>query len=106
MSNDFIIVETTVQDLNEANRIANILLDKKIAGCIHFQKITSNYFWQEKIHHNREILLSIKSQEKFFLEICQEIKLNHSYEIPQILSIKIQNIDESYASWLQSSLKK
>jgi len=106
MSNDFIIIETTVRDLNEANKIAKILLDKKIAGCINFQQITSNYFWQEEIHCDQEILLSIKSQEKFFLEICQEIKKNHSYEIPQILSIKIDNIDESYSSWLKSSLKK
>ena len=106
MSNDFIIIETTVRDLDEANKIAKILLDKKIAGCVNFQKIVSNYFWQEEIRHDQEILLSIKSHEKFFPEICQEIKKNHSYQIPQIFSIKIQNIDETYASWLRSSLKK
>ena len=106
MSNDFIIIETTVRDLDEANKIAKILLDKKIAGCVNFKKIVSNYFWQGEINHDQEILLSIKSQEKFFPEICQEIKKNHSYQIPQIFSIKIQNIDETYASWLRSSLKK
>ena len=103
---DFIIIETSTPSIDLANKISKILLDKKIAGCIELQESTSNYFWQGKISKSTEIILKIKTQEKFFDEICQIIKKNHSYEIPQIISTKINNIDESYRDWLISSLKK
>jgi periplasmic divalent cation tolerance protein len=104
--NNFIIIETTTPAIDLANKISKILLDQKIAGCIEFQESTSNYFWQGKISKSTEIILKIKTQEKFFDEICQIIKKNHSYEIPQIISTKINNIDESYSDWLISSLRQ
>ena len=103
---DFIIIETSTPSIDLANKISKILLDKKIAGCIELQESTSNYFWQGKISKSTEIILKIKTQEKFFGEISFLIKKNHSYEIPQIISTKINNIDESYRDWLISSLRK
>ncbi len=106
MKNKLIIIKTTTSSLEEANKISNILLEKKIAGCIQMHEITSNYIWENKICIQHEICLNIKTNEKFYNEICQVIKNNNLYKIPQIISIKINNIDESYCHWLESSLKK
>ncbi len=104
--NNFIIIETTTPSIDLANKIAKILLAKKIAGCIEMNQITSIYNWQEEICQGQEISLRIKTQEKFFDEIVDVIKKNHQYSVAQIFSYKIDNIEKSYGDWLQMVLKK
>lgn len=106
MSDNFIIVKTTTSKLEEAQEISRLLLEKKLAGCIHIQQINSSFIWQEQICNQLEFEISIKTHNNVLQEVCQIIKKNHSYQTPQIISQKIEYLDEQYKSWLESCVKK
>lgn len=97
-----IIIETTYPNLAEAKNLAKILLNQKLAGCIHFQKIETMYVWQEKIEDGEEILLRIKCIKSNFSAIEKIIKKHHSYMVPEIISIVVDEAEEKYATWLQN----
>lgn len=105
MNNNFIIVKTTTSKLKEAQKISQLILENKLAGCVQIQQIKSSFVWQQKICDQLEFELSIKTHQKLLQEVCQTIKQNHSYQIPQIISLKIEYLDEQYKSWLESCLK-
>ncbi len=102
---EFIIIQTTYPKLNQAQNLAQILLNQKLAACVELKKIDSYYLWQEKIENSKEILVTIKTKKTLFQQIKRVIKKNHPYEVPQIFSVKIDEISKEYLKWFNSNLK-
>lgn len=100
MAKKFIVIETTYPNLREAKNLGKILLSKKLAACIHFSRIESNYLWEEKIYTEKEILVKIKTTNSLYSTIEKTIKKHHSYEIPQIYSTQIDQGFAPYLSWI------
>jgi len=104
---EFIIIETTYPNLEQAKNLAKILLTENFAACVNFYTIESMYIWQGKLENNPEILIRIKSKKSFFDEIEKIIKKHHGYMLPEIISINIDEVEEKYGEWLQNvALKK
>ena len=60
----FVIIETTIDDINIANKISDKLLNNKLSSCIQIiDNIQSHYFWKGKKKISKEIKLSIKSDK-------------------------------------------
>ncbi len=103
MKKEFLIIKTTYPKLGEAKKLAKILLTKKLAACVQFTKIESNFVWQGKISCEKEILVSIKTKANFYHKIEKEILANHSYEAPQIIALKIDQGFSGYLNWIKNS---
>lgn len=99
MSN-IILVETTYPNKRSAKNLGKILLNKKLAACVQFFEIDSLYNWQNKLQNDREILVRIKTKESLYQKVEKTIKENHSYEIPQIFSLKLDQGLKSYFDWV------
>lgn len=104
MNEQLISIETTAPSIEEAEKISKIILDQKFAGCVQYQQINSRYYWQGQFCQDQEILISIKTTANFFERICQIIKINHCYQIPQIIAKKIDFCEKNYLQWLVSSI--
>lgn len=103
MKNEFIIIKTTYPNIKSAQKLAEHLLQAKLAACIQLTKINSIYSWQNKIENSEEISLSIKTKKSNYKKIEKVILKNHDYEVPQIFSIKIDQGFESYLNWIDSN---
>ena len=68
--------------------------------------MTSIYEWEDQLEVTEEVILIAKTNEYLFQEIISHVKKIHSYTVPCILSIPIQNGNEEYMKWLESGLKK
>ncbi len=68
---------------------------------MQYFEIKSSYFWEGKIQNDSEILVRIKSKKSLYLEIEKTIKNHHSYEIPQIFSIELNQGSEAYFNWVE-----
>lgn len=101
---EFITIETTYPNLEEAKNLGQILLQKKLAACVQFSKINSSYIWQDKIENSDEILVTIKSKNDFFEQIEKIIKQHHQYDTVQIIAKNITKASDDYLQWLKSSL--
>ncbi len=92
----------------EAEKIAKVLLDKKLIDCAGFWPIESMYFWppkNKKLVKSREVVIFAKTKKKLFKELEKEVKGLHSYKVPCIIAWELSNINKDYLDWLISEVK-
>src|SRR5688500_4096129 len=99
-----LVVFTTTSDLNEAERLAQSIVEKKLAACVQIlPQMTSVYFWEGKVQTESEHLLLIKTLEEKFDELSEFIRANHSYEVPEIVAIDVAKVSDGYLSWIHDA---
>lgn len=92
-----IIVQTTCGTKEEAKKIAKILIEKKLAACVQMSEIESFYMWEENFCNDNEILLNIKTKKRKFQKKSKaKLKKLHSYDVPEIISVNIENVSKDY----------
>jgi periplasmic divalent cation tolerance protein len=97
------IVLTTAGSVDEARRIAETLVDRKLAACVNIiPKVVSIYRWKGKVEEAEEWILLIKTASGFE-PVRDAILEMHSYELPECLSISIENGSLEYLKWLADS---
>lgn len=103
----FIQITTTFEKKSEAEQLALLLLEKRLAGCVQILgPMTSIYRWQARIEKSDEYLCLIKSHEELYAEVERTIKANHPYEVPQIVAVPIKSGSGEYLDWLGHELKE
>ncbi len=97
---------TTTEKREEAEKIARVLVEERLAGCVQIiGPITSTYWWEESINTTEEWLLLIKSRKTLYPKIEETIKKNHSYKTPEIIMTPIITGDKDYLDWLNQELR-
>lgn len=100
-----IIIQTTCGSKKEAKKIAKILIKEELAACVQLHKIESVYSWKDELCVDKEVLLNIKTKKENFEIIQRKIKENHSYDLPEILEIKISNASKEYLQFIEGNTK-
>ena len=100
-----LVVLTTTPGQSEGAELAEKLVESKLAACVQIvPQITSVYFWEGEIQKENEQLLLIKTTEERYPALEQFIKENHSYDLPEIVAVRSENVSEMYRAWLESYL--
>jgi periplasmic divalent cation tolerance protein len=95
------IVVTTAGSEEEAQKIAHYLVEHRLAACVNIvPQITSIYRWQGKIEEAREWLLLIKTTTQAFAQVRQAITELHSYDLPECVSLAIEDGSVNYLQWI------
>jgi periplasmic divalent cation tolerance protein len=102
---DYCIVLTTTATQEEADKIANVLLESRLAACVQTHPVTSSYLWKGKIERADEIRLIIKIRDCFYLRTESLIKENHSYKVPQIVKLLVTAGLPEYLDWIAEETK-
>ena len=98
----YCIILTTCTSEKEADKIANVLVEKKAAACVQISPITSVYRWQGKVERENELRLTIKTTDELYPYAENLIKENHSYEVPQIVKVPITDGLPEYLDWIKN----
>lgn len=99
------LVLTTASSQDEARRIANALVERRLAACINIlPQIDSIYRWKEKVEEAREFLLLIKTTESAVESLRDAIQELHSYEVPECIVLPIESGSEEYLNWIDESV--
>jgi periplasmic divalent cation tolerance protein len=102
---DAIIVFITVASTEEASRIAQLLVEKKLAACVQIlPEMQSVYCWKGEIEQQPEILILAKTVKSKFSELETQVRAVHSYETPEIVATPITNGSTPYLEWLSASV--
>src|SRR4029077_4678776 len=97
------LVLTTAGSVDEARRIAEGLVDRKLAACVNIvPKVVSIYRWKGKVEEAEEWMLLIKTAAPFD-RVPGAILEMHSYELPECMSITIEDGSPQYLKWLADS---
>jgi len=99
----FITVGTDV----EAKKIANMLLNQRKAACVNIvPKVSSFFWWQDKLDSAQESLLIVKTKASALNGIVSLVKDLHSYEIPEIVALPIIGGNPDYLDWIGKEVKQ
>ena len=102
---DKTLVFTTAGSEENAKNIAETLVKLRLAACVNIlPKLTSIYRWEEKIETAEEWLLIIKTTRKNFMAVRDAIKELHTYELPECISVAIEDGSEAYLKWIAESM--
>ena len=99
------VVLVTAVSAEEAAKIAQNLIEQKLAACVNMFPLESWYLWQGEINHDREYQLIIKTDLDKFAELERQIKTLHSYEVPEIIALPIVAGSKPYLKWIAENLK-
>lgn len=107
MTEEYIQVFTTTGKKEDAERIAKVLVEKKLAACIQMLgPIVSTYWWKGNVETAEEWLCFIKSKRTLYDKLEKAIKEIHPYETPEIIAVPIVSGSKEYLGWLSDALKK
>ncbi len=105
-SSSFYLALSTVGSKPEAIRIARALLDLKQAACVNIVKdVTSLFWWKGSIEKTKELLLVIKTEKQNLKTVEAIIRKHHSYEVPEIIHLRISGGFAPYLDWIKQSVK-
>ena len=98
---EYYIFFVTVPNIEEGKKIANILVESKLAACVNIiQNVISIYRWKGNIERENEMLLIIKTTENKCDLIIQKVKEIHSYSNPECVAFKIEKGSKIYLDWI------
>ena len=101
----YIQVMTTTETKEEAEKIAQYLVEQKLAACVQITgPIASTYRWKGKIEKASEWHCLIKTREELYDKVETAIKKLHSYETPEIIAVPIVKGSKEYLNWLDDVL--
>jgi periplasmic divalent cation tolerance protein len=100
-----VLILSTAPSHEEASRIAEALIENRLAACVQLSPIESWYRWQGKIEHASETGLQIKTMAHLVAEVEHRIRALHAYEVPEILVIPVIGGGAEYLGWIAESIR-
>ena len=102
---DKIIVFVTCESKEQAENIAQTLVSEKLAACVNVMPaIRSCYVWERKLTWSDEVLLLIKTTRRRFDQLQDRVKALHSYKLPEIVGVTIDDANQDYIQWIDSCI--
>ena len=98
---DKVIVFVTCENREQAEKIAEALVQEKLAACVNLVPgVRSCYVWEGKLTWSEEILCLIKSTRGRFDQLQDRVMSLHSYSVPEIAAICFEDLFHKYADWI------
>ncbi|MBZ9578549.1 divalent-cation tolerance protein CutA [Patescibacteria group bacterium] len=99
------LIYITTTDGKEAKRIAEVLVEERLAACVNIFPIKSIYRWERKIQREGEVALIVKTKDELVDKVIKRAKELHSYDIPCIISLSIEKGYPKFLKWIDKETK-
>jgi periplasmic divalent cation tolerance protein len=107
MMEEHIQVFTTTEKRKDAEKIAHMLVQNRLAGCVQIiGPISNTYWWKGKMRTAEEWLCLIKSKKGLYKMLEKTVKEVHPYKTPEIIAVRILSGSKEYLQWLDRELRK
>lgn len=100
-----VLIQTTCPSQKHAKTLARALIERRLAACIHIQKIASLYSWNNKLCRDTEYELSVKTTAGQSQNVQKFIQAHHPYDLPQIIEIPVTGGSDDYLKWVYDQTK-
>ena len=96
-----LLVMTNVPDAAMGERIAHALIDARAAACVNIlAECRSVYRWQGAMETSNEVPLLIKTTTDAYPRVEQILRECHSFAVPEIIAVPIENGLPAYLDWV------
>lgn len=98
-----VTVYATFADADEAERIARILVEERLAACANILgACRSIYHWQGAIEEGAEIAILFKTRDMLARRLIARLGELHSYDVPAAVVWRIADALPGYADWVKA----
>ncbi|MBY6064319.1 divalent-cation tolerance protein CutA [Pseudidiomarina sediminum] len=102
MATDYSLVFCSCPDKNTAKAIAEKVLRARLAACVNISApSTSLYWWDDHIHSDEEVMLTIKTQTTHLDALFESVQSAHPYEVAELIASPITKGSDAYLNWLK-----
>lgn len=100
---EILVVSTTVATEAEARRLAQLILQARVAACVQVEPITAYFHWQGALQEDRELRLACKTVARALHPLLDLLRSQHPYALPQLV---VQTLEASgaYADWVEAEV--
>ncbi|MEH2512664.1 periplasmic divalent cation tolerance protein [Nitrobacteraceae bacterium AZCC 1564] len=95
------VVLTTINNKEQAEKLAKAVLEARLAACAQIQAITSYYWWEGKVANDAEYLIHFKTDAAKYDALESTILALHPYDTPEIIQLPIEAGSSKYLAWIQ-----
>jgi len=103
-TSNILIVCIACASVDEAAKLARLLVEQKLAACVQTHPVRSTYVWQGQIETADEVMLTAKTISGKLEALEAAVKAYHSYEVPEIIATRAEWVNADYANWVIESL--
>jgi len=102
----YVSIYITASNSEEAERIAEKVVKRRLAACANIvDKISSIYWWEGEIQKDSEALLFLKTKKDKVKEVIEFVRSIHSYDNPAIVAFPILDGSDEYLKWIEEEVK-
>jgi periplasmic divalent cation tolerance protein len=106
MQSTKLLVLTNVPDRAVAERLADMLIEKRLAACVNIlAPCRSVYRWKDAVQHDEEHPMLIKTTQERYAALEQALRAGHPYELPEIIAVPIERGLPAYLDWVAAETK-
>ena len=97
----FSIIYITAGSMDEAKSIGRTLVEERLAACANIFPINSIFRWKDNIEEAEEFGIIVKTKTIKVRDVEKRVKQLHSYEVPCVISFKMDLGSEDYLKWIE-----
>ena len=100
---EYCSVYVTAGSEEEAVDIGRKLIEERLAACVNILPVKSVYRWEDNIEEDAEVVMFIKTRASHSEKVIERVKSLHSYDVPCIVVLPIQQGNPEYLQWIEES---
>ena len=99
----YALVLITTPDEEMATEIARALVENQLAACVSIiPQVRSIYRWEGEIYDDNEVQMIVKTSIDLFDQIQKFVNKIHSYDVPELLLLPIEDGSQDYLQWIDN----
>ena len=102
----FVELVLTCGSWQEAQRIADTLLDQHLVACVEFMEVKSKSWWRKRLEETDEVKLIMQSVTGNFAKVEKAVAKLHSYDTFVLQQIPLTNLSTKAQAWLSKEAAK
>jgi periplasmic divalent cation tolerance protein len=100
-----LLVLTNLPDRAAAERLAELVIEKKLAACVNILACRSVYRWKGAVQRDEEHPMLIKTSAERYPALEKALREGHPYELPEIIAVPIERGLPAYLAWVAAETK-
>ncbi len=100
-----VLVRTTLPTRAGADRLARLLVDRRLAGCVHVNKTASTYRWKGEVRQGTEFVVEARTTLRNQRQVVLRMEQGHPDDTPLVESWPVTMVPPRYAAWLAGEVQ-
>jgi periplasmic divalent cation tolerance protein len=101
MTQDYVIVLTTIPADADAGAFGKTLVEERLAACVNLYPIMESiYRWEGRVEHESERQVVIKTARERVVALWDRVREMHPYEVPEFVVLPIVDGNDAYLRWM------